>query len=261
MKQVLTQEERLDFLIVYLLQEQIKYKFNSIPETVEEKRQLFRSLMNIRPPVPIGSEYLKVQNEYLKERLIEKGITEKASLKSIQPGLYLWKGDITTLAVDAIVNAANRQMLGCFVPCHPCIDNAIHTYSGVQLRLECDRIMSEQQSEEPIGRAKITKAYNLPCRYVLHTVGPVIYRDVSEKDCILLSSCYHACLDLAVAYNLKSVAFCCISTGEFHFPNKLAAEIAIQTVKEYQEKNPDTIEVIFNVFKDIDYEIYNSLLQ
>ena len=189
--------------------------------------------MNVRPPIPASKDFLKVQDAYLTQRLAERGMTKMEDLKPVQPGIYLWQGDITTLAVDAIVNAANSGMLGCFVPCHGCIDNAIHTYAGVQLRLECSEIMQRQGHEEETGHAKITKAYNLPCRYVLHTVGPIIYDSVTQRDCDLLASCYHSCLDLAAANNLYSVAFCCISTGEFHFPNELAARIAIQTVKEW----------------------------
>lgn len=256
----MTQNERLNFLISYLLNEQTEYKNITVPTAIEDKRRLFRSLMNVRPPVPAGRDFLEIQDEYLKERLIERGVTRKEELTPIQPGLYLLKGDITTLAADAIVNAANSQLLGCFVPCHSCIDNAIHTYAGVQLRLECEHIMAQQQSEERAGLAKITKAYNLPCRYVLHTVGPIIFGAVTDKDCELLASCYRSCLELTAAYDLKSVAFCCISTGEFHFPNKLAAEIAVRTVKEYQKENPSKMEVIFNVFKDSDYKIYRRLL-
>lgn len=178
----------------------------------------------------------------------------------MRPGLYLWQGDITTLAVDAIVNAANSGMTGCYIPCHGCIDNAIHTYAGVQLRLECARIMAGQRGEEPVGQAKITKAYNLPCRYVLHTVGPMIEGTVTKTDREQLSGCYRSCLDLAAANGLHSVAFCCISTGEFHFPNELAAQIAIETVQDWQQRNPDKIEVIFNVFKDSDRELYKRLL-
>ena len=173
----------------------------------------------------------------------------------------MWQGDITTLAVDAIVNAANSQMLGCFVPCHGCIDNAIHSASGIQLRLECARIMAKQGFEEPTGRAKITEAYNLPCRYVLHTVGPIIYGKVTVESRRLLAECYRSCLELAAAYELKSIAFCCISTGEFHFPNELAARIAIETVKEYRQTHHNPMEVVFNVFKDSDYEIYERLLE
>lgn len=182
-------------------------------------------------------------------------------LTPVQPGLYLWQGDITTLAVDAIVNAANRQVLGCFIPCHGCIDNAIHSYTGVQLRLECARIMAGQKEAEPAGKSKITKAYHLPSRYVLHTVGPIIHGAVTNTDRDLLASCYRSCLELAAANDLHSVAFCCISTGEFHFPNELAAEIAIQTVQIWQRQNPDQIKVIFNVFKDSDYAIYKRLLE
>ena len=178
----------------------------------------------------------------------------------VQPGLYLWQGDITTLAVDAIVNAANSQMLGCFAPCHGCIDNAIHTYVGVQLRHECAKLMREQE-EEPTGSAKITKAYNLPCRHVLHTVSPIIFGTVTREERDQLASCYRSCLTLAAQNGLHSVAFCCISTGEYHFPRVLAAEIAIQTVKKWQGQNPNWIEVIFNVFRDSDHEIYQRALR
>ncbi len=261
MMQFITQEQRLDFLIRYLLDENEVYERISLPTKLREKQSLLRSLMNVRPPAPVSQEFMSVQDEYLKEHLAERGITKIEELIPVQPGIYLWQGDITTLATDAIVNAANSQMLGCFVPCHGCIDNAIHTYAGVQLRLACAHIMAKQKTEEHTGGAKITKAYNLPCRYVLHTVGPVIYGTVTKRDCEWLASCYRSCLELAEYYHLQSVAFCCISTGEFHFPNQLAAEIAIQTVKEWQQKNSSPIEVIFNVFKDSDYEIYKRLLQ
>lgn len=255
----MTQDERLDKLICYLLREKAEYKTIPIPDSAADKRRLLRSLMNVRPPAPVSEDFLKVQDEYLQGVLAEKQVIRTADLTPVQPGLYLWQGDITTLAVDAIVNAANSAMLGCFVPCHGCIDNAIHSAAGVQLRLECARIMA-QQAEEPTGRAKITRAYNLPCRYVLHTVGPIIDGRVTKQDRELLASCYRSCLELAATYGLKSIAFCCISTGEFHFPNELAAEIAIRTVKDYQQQNPNRMEVIFNVFKDCDYEIYKKLL-
>lgn len=260
MTQPITQGQRLDFLIRCLLNENEEYKNREIPAGQPDKRRLLRSLMNVRTPVPASEEFLKVQDAYLQERLAERGVTEPENLTPIQPGIYLWQGDITTLAADAIVNAANSRMLGCFVPCHGCIDNAIHTYAGIQLRMECARIMAGQRKEEATGKAKITKAYNLPCRYVLHTVGPIIYGTVTKTDCELLAGCYRSCLKLAAAYGLKSVAFCCISTGEFHFPNELAAEIAIQTVRTWQQQNSNRIEVIFNVFKDSDYEIYKRLL-
>lgn len=254
------QEEKLNYLIRFLLQEKEMYKTISIPKNAEDKRRLLRSLMNVRPPAPISSKFLEIQDEYLKAETAAKGITQIEDLPQRKDRLYLWQGDITTLAADAIVNAANSQMLGCFVPCHGCIDNAIHSAAGVQLRLECANIMGQQQSEEPTGRAKITKGYNLPCRFILHTVGPIIYGAVTKRDCELLANCYISCLELAAFYQLKSVAFCCISTGEFHFPNEWAAKIAIQTVKKYQHKNQKGLEVIFNVFKDSDYEIYKRLL-
>ena len=256
----MTQEERLDFLISQLLCESAEYKDIPVPTAQEEKRQLLRALMNVRPPRPASDEFLRVQDEYLKERLAERGgMTTLKDLSLAEPGIYLWQGDITTLAVDAIVNAANSQLLGCFSPCHGCIDNAIHTYAGVQLRLECARIMAAQKTEEPAGRAKITSAYNLPSDYVLHTVGPIVYGSVTQRNRTELAGCYRSCLDLAAANGLSSVAFCCISTGEFHFPNKAAAEIAVQTVREWQQEHSDTVSVIFNVFKEIDYDIYRKI--
>ena len=259
MEKLVTQEQRADFLIRWLLNEREEYENLEIPVSSAEKRRLLRSLINVRPPIPASSEFLTVQDAYLQERLAERGVTRIEDLSPVRPGIYLWQGDITTLAADAIVNAANSQMLGCFVPCHGCIDNAIHTYAGVQLRTECASIMAGQEAE-PTGSAKITKAYNLPCRYVLHTVGPIIYGSVTETDRKLLADCYRSCLELASAYGLRSVAFCRISTGEFHFPNRRAAEMAIKTVGEWQEENPGQMEVIFNVFKDNDYKIYQQLL-
>ena len=256
----MTQDERLDYLLRCLLAERKEYAGIRLPDALSEKRRLLRSLMNVRPPVPASAEFLAVQDAYLQTRLAERGIAKLRDLESVRPGLYLWQGDITTLAVDAIVNAANSGMLGCFVPCHGCIDNVIHTYAGVQLRLECFEMMQRQGHEEATGHAKITKAYNLPCRFVLHTVGPIVCGGVTQTDRELLASCYRSCLELAAEYGLHSVAFCCISTGEFHFPNELAAQIAIQTVTAWQRQNPDTIEVIFNVFKDSDYAVYKRLL-
>lgn len=257
----MTQDERLDYLLHCLLAEHKEYADIHVPDDLFEKRRLLRSLMNVRSPIPASAEFLAVQDAYLQERLSERVVTRLMDLKPAQPGLYLWQGDITTLAVDAIVNAANSQMLGCFVPCHGCIDNAIHTYAGVQLRLECAHVMSAQKEEEPTGGAKITKAYNLPCHYVLHTVGPIIHGSVNQTDRELLASCYRSCLDLAAEISLHSMAFCCISTGEFHFPNELAAQIAIQTVTDWQKQNANQMEVIFNVFKDSDYKIYERLLR
>ena len=257
----MTQDERLDFLLRYLLAERKEYASIRMPNSVSEKRHLLRSLMNVRPPIPASAEFLAVQDAYLQARLSERGVTRLGELKPAQPGIYLWQGDITTLAADAIVNAANSQMLGCFVPCHGCIDNAIHTYAGVQLRLACAAAMRQQGQEEATGHAKITKAYNLPCRFVLHTVGPIICGSVTKADRELLASCYRSCLDLAAETGLHSVAFCCISTGEFHFPGELAAEIAVHTVQAWRQQHPNQIEVIFNVFKNSDYEIYQRLFQ
>lgn len=256
----MTQEERLLYLIKFLIKENDELKSLDIPTEDTSRKRLLRSLMNVRPPKSATKDFLKVQDEYLQREKAEKGIISLADIPFVKSGIYLWQGDITRLSVDAIVNAANSAMLGCFVPCHGCIDNAIHSAAGIELRLECSRIMEKQKIEEPTGKAKITKAYNLPCRYVLHTVGPIIYGEVTQRDCNLLSDCYRSCLELAAEYQLKSIAFCCISTGEFHFPNEVAAEIAIQTVKDYQKKNPSDMEVIFNVFKDYDYKIYKQLL-
>lgn len=256
----MTQTERLAFLINYLLNENSKLQSIDIPTQDIERKRLLRSLMNIRPPKTVSKEFLKVQDAYLQEECTRKGVISLTGLSPEQPGIYLWQGDITRLSVDAIVNAANSAMLGCFVPCHGCIDNAIHSAAGVELRLECSRIIEKQKTKEPTGKAKITKAYNLPCRYVIHTVGPIIYGEVTGKECDLLSECYRSCLELAAAYQLKTIAFCCISTGEFHFPNEKAAEIAIQTVQDYQRKSQNSLEVVFNIFKDSDYQIYKQLL-
>lgn len=256
----MTQAERCLYLIKYLINENDELKSLEIPSEQTAAKRLLRSLMNIRPPKPVSNDFLAVQDAYLQEELSEKGTVRIEELSSMQPGIYLWKGDITRLSADAVVNAANSALLGCFVPCHGCIDNAIHSAAGIELRLECSRIMEKQKTEEPAGRAKITKGYQLPSRYVIHTVGPIVYGEVTERDCELLAGCYRSCLELAAAYRLKSIAFCCISTGEFHFPNEEAAQIAVHTVQEWQKQNQHRIEVIFNVFKEYDYEIYKRLL-
>ena len=252
----MTKNEKLLYLIKYLLSEDSRYKNIHIPEDEKARFDLFRSLVNVRPPKPASEEFLRVQNEFLREEILAKGITDVADLKPISGNIYLWKGDITTLRCGAIVNAANSQMLGCFQPCHSCIDNAIHTFSGVQLRLECDKIMQEQGYDEPTGQAKMTPAYNLPCDRIIHTVGPIVQGRLTQTHCRLLESCYKSCLEIAKENNIDSVAFCCISTGVFGFPQKEAAEIAIDTVRKYLEE----IKVIFNVFKESDYEIYRKQL-
>lgn len=254
------QRERRIYLIQELLKENQAYSEVKIPETSVEQKQLLRGLMNIRLPRQVGEEFLKIQDEYLQEEIRRKGITETDSLIPVQEEIYLWQGDITTLRCDAIVNAANSQMLGCFCPNHGCIDNAIHTFSGIQLREACAKLMEEQGQEEKTGEAKITPAFNLPCNYVLHTVGPIVGWRLTENDKKLLASCYRSCLELAEKHGVRSIAFCCISTGEFHFPNDKAAEIAVRTVKEYKRQTGSRIEVIFNVFKDLDKEIYRKLL-
>lgn len=258
----MTQIERLERLNGYLLGEMPQYKDQAKQFGTDKAPQfrLFRSLVNIRPPKVANSEFIRLQDEFLQTETERKGITDIAELKPIQDGLYLWQGDITKLHSDAIVNAANSGMLGCFCPCHGCIDNATHTYAGVQLRLECAELMHEQGHDEPTGTAKITKAYNLPCRYVIHTVGPIVSGIVTEEDERLLASCYRSCLALAEQNNIESIAFCCISTGEFHFPNRRAAEIAIDTIKEYRTATGSQIKVVFNVFKNEDYNIYRGLL-
>ncbi|WP_428258902.1 protein-ADP-ribose hydrolase [Gallibacter sp. Marseille-QA0791] len=254
------QDERLVYLIEYLMGERDEYRRLSIPEEKEDRRRLLRSLMNVRPPDPVSDDFLKVQDEYLRQRLEERGVTTVAQLTPVRRHIYLWQGDITTLKADAIVNAANSGMLGCFVPCHGCIDNAIHTYAGVQLRMECRRLMEKQGDPEPAGQARITGGYNLPAAHVIHTVGPVVRGSVTEKDREMLRACYRSCLELADKSGLKSIAFCCVSTGEFHFPNEEAARIAVETVTGYLDEKDVEMEVIFNVFKDEDLEIYRRLL-
>ncbi len=254
------QTERREFLIRSLLQEREEYKNIVIPENEDKQRYLLRGLLNIRPAHEVTAAFLDVQNEYLREEIAEKGITDVAALTPVREGLYLWQGDITTLRCDAIVNAANSGLTGCYAPNHICIDNAIHTFAGVELRCECAKIMEKQGYPEPTGQAKITSAYNLPCRYVVHTVGPIIKGAVTVRDEELLASCYRSCLELASENDVESIAFCCISTGEFHFPNEVAARIAVKTVNEFLNKETSVKKVVFNVFKDRDRGIYERLL-
>ncbi|MBQ6744438.1 MAG: protein-ADP-ribose hydrolase [Acidaminococcaceae bacterium] len=254
------QEERRLYLIRELLHEQPRYRNIEISKDHAEQKKLLRSLMNIRMAAPISEAFLQTQDEYLQETIKEKGITDIKDLIPAEEGIYLWQGDITTLKCDAIVNAANSGMTGCYQPCHNCIDNCIHTYAGVQLRNACAEIIEKQGYEEPTGCAKITSAFNLPCKYVLHTVGPIVQGHLTKEHEELLASCYRSCLELADENGVKSVAFCCISTGVFMFPNERAAEIAVQTVRDYRKEKNSGIEVIFNVWKDEDYEIYRELL-
>ena len=256
----MSQESKRLYLINKLLEEDSRYRGMSLPDDEYEQKRILRSLLNIRPPKRIEQEFLTIQNEYLQRELEQLGITDLESLKPLKDDLYLWQGDITLLRCGAIVNAANSGMTGYYVPCHSCIDNCIHTYAGIQLRLECSEIMKQQGYNEPTGRAKITKAYNLPCDYVLHTVGPIINGVVTRQDEQMIESCYRSCMELAEKNDIQSIAFCCISTGVFHFPNQRAAEIAVDTVQKYKAETGSRMKVIFNVFKDLDYEIYRELL-
>ena len=250
---------RLDYLIDYLLKEDPQYSEMQIPSDLQDKRDLFRALCNVRPPKPVSEEFLRLQDEELQVQLQEKGVVDLPDVP-----IQFWQGDITRLRVDAIVNAANSQMLGCFHPLHKCIDNAIHSAAGVQLREECHQMMLRQGHEEPTGTAKITKAYNLPCKHVIHTVGPIVPTGIPTKlQQEQLASCYRSVMLIANENNLESVAFCCISTGEFRFPNQLAAEIAVKTVSAFFVENPECSikQVVFNVFKDVDKRIYEGLLK
>ena len=249
---------RLDNLINYLLSERNNLGNIAIPESQQDKFRLYRSLVNIRPAWEADERFLQAEDEYLTLLTESKGITDIADLTPIEDGIYLWQGDITTLKCGTIVNAANSGMTGCWQPCHSCIDNCIHTFAGVRLRYECDRIMQEQGHEEPTGRAKITQAYNLPCDYVIHTVGPIVQGPLTDEHSRLLESSYRSCLELAVQNGIESIAFCCISTGVFGFPQREAAKIAARTVRDFRKTH--AIKVIFNVFKEDDYEIYKELL-
>lgn len=255
------QEERRRYLIEELLREQPCCRWQQIPADADHQKVLLRSLLNVRRPEAVSPEFLEVQDVYLQEELAAKGITRLSDLRPVQEGIYLWRGDITTLKCGAIVNAANSGMTGCYQPCHHCIDNCIHTYAGVQLRLKCAEIMARQGFEEPVGQAKITPSYNLPCDYVIHTVGPAVHGKLTRQHCELLESCYRSCLSLADEKQVSSMAFCCISTGVFMFPNDRAAEIAVRTVQEYKAETESKIKVIFNVFKEQDEQIYRKLLR
>ena len=263
----MTQAERLDFLVEAFKADSDQYKNIQTPANADGKRRLLRSLMNVRMPKSMDDAVLAVQNEYLRERILDAGIVELSDIPVIRNGLSIWQGDITRLAVDAIVNAANSQMLGCFVPMHTCIDNCIHTFAGVQLRADCARQMSERRKkygvdyEQPTAIPMLTDAYNLPAKKIIHIVGPIVQGSLTpalEKD---LADCYQNTLDLCAEHGLCSVAFCCISTGVFCFPNKRAAEIAVGTVENWLSEHKGKIDrVIFNVFKDEDKAYYEKLL-
>ena len=227
-------EQRV-WMIEQLLNEDEAYKGYGIPSDAQEQKNMLRALMNIRPPRKISKDFLDIQDEYLSVENEAAGIVDVDTLSpcSSDKRLYIWQGDITTIKIDAIVNAANSGMTGCYRALHNCIDNCIHSRAGIQLRLKCNDIIQQQGHEEPTGQAKITPAYNLPCKYVLHTVGPIVDGRLTQQHCDLLASCYHSSLEVAEKNGLHSIAFCCISTGVFMFPKERAAEIAVQTVKEY----------------------------
>jgi O-acetyl-ADP-ribose deacetylase (regulator of RNase III) len=255
------QQERREFLIRSLLDERAEYRNMPIPASEERQKMLLRSLMNVRPPAPISDKFLSVQDEYLQAENESRGIVDLTTLTPARDGIYLWRGDITTLKCGAIVNAANSGMTGCYQPCHSCIDNCIHTYAGVELRNYCNDIMQRQGHSEPVGCAKITPAFNLPCDYVIHTVGPTVVGKLTQRHKDQLEKCYLSCLKIADENKVKSIAFCCISTGVFMFPNEEAARIAVDTVLKYRESNNTPLEVIFNVFKQSDERIYERLLK
>ena len=273
----MTRDQIINALIEMLLAEMPEMKLSA--SKVKSKRKLLRALMNVRPPAPIQPSFLKLQDQLLQMEATDKGVVfidqiptveemfgamksartpEARKIAVVRRKIRLWQGDITRLKVDAIVNAANSQLLGCFIPCHNCIDNAIHSAAGLELRQACCELMTKQDHEEPIGRAKITPAFNLPSKFVIHTVGPIVSGQLTVDDEKMLAQCYLSCLKLAVKKNLSSIAFCCISTGEFHFPNERAAQIAVDTVKNFLIDN--SIEVVFNVFKDLDLTVYQKIL-
>lgn len=261
----MTQQERCLRLIQLLAAE--RGETFEVPDDEDGRRALLRALMNVRMPEPAAPELLELQDAYLKERLLERGVHApgEATPAPGEPGLSLWQGDITTLAADAVVNAANSQMLGCFVPGHHCIDNAIHSFAGIQLRLECYRRMRERAAsglgeEFPTGEALVTPAFNLPSKHVIHTVGPIVGWRPGPRDELALTRCYESCLAAADAAGCTNVAFCCISTGVFHYPNEDAARVALSAVRAYKRRTDSPIEVIFNVFLPVDYQIYARLL-
>lgn len=266
----MTRIEQINFLIEKLISEMPEYKKEArmCPSDLVPRRNMLRGLMNVRPPMPLDDDFCKIQDELLIAERNEKGIIHfkdlPASRKNKQ--IILWQGDITRIDTDAIVNAANSALLGCFVPGHYCIDNAIHSFAGLQLRDACNEIMKKKGHLEETGKAEITAGYNLPAKYIIHTVGPVV-QSFNDSNKNMLALCYKNCIELASTHcdntgekDIHSIAFCCISTGVFHFPNKDAAEIAVKTVEEFIAKTGSNIIVVFNVFKNEDYEIYQKLL-
>ena len=270
----MTQQERLDILVDRFKEDSGQYRDLQVPDNIMDKRRILRSLMNIRLPGELDKETLQIQDAYLQERNAENGIVSVEEIAPISASgsrmphadqIAVWQGDITRLAADAIVNAANSQMLGCFVPLHTCIDNCIHTFAGVQLRAECDRNMQSlrmrygRSYEQPTAVPMLNDAYNLPAKKIIHVVGPVVQGRLTKEHEQLLSACYTSCLDLAAENGLESIAFCCISTGVFMFPNQRAAEIAVETVRNWLDETGSRMKVVFNVYKDLDLKIYSKL--
>ena len=260
------QAERRRLLIEALLSERDEQPSQHIPADAKQQRALLRALMNIRPPRALDADLLSVQDTYLTTEIDRRGIVDAASIPSLEPSdpvrarMHLWRGDITRLAADAIMNAANSQMLGCFVPGHHCIDNAIHTYAGMQLRLACAELMDEQGHDEPTGRVKVTPGFNLPCRYVLHTVGPIVpNRSPLPRHASQLRSCYRSCLEAATNLGCETLAVCCLSTGIFGYPPHEAARIALEEVTQHLADTDSALHVIFDVFSEADERIYREL--
>jgi O-acetyl-ADP-ribose deacetylase (regulator of RNase III) len=256
-------EEMVKRMIAILLKEEPGHSFYAAntPKEYKYQRMVLRGLMNLRDPLPLNQEFINLQDQLLQDELQEKGVIDVFSLPGTSyPRIALFQGDITRLKTDAIVNAANSQMLGCFVPGHNCIDNCIHSAAGLQLRDECYHLMLAQKHEEKTGSAKITLGYNLPAKYVIHTVGPIVEVRPTLQNQKDLASCYRACLDLAVAHRCRSIVFPCISTGVFGYPKKEAAKLAVETVDFYMVQHPEAPVVVFDTFKDEDYLIYQELL-
>ena len=263
----MTEEQRLAFLTEAFKEDSIRYRDLETPPDIEGKRRLLRSLLNLRPPKPLAGKILRIQDEYLRERAREKGIVTLREIPAARGRLSLWQGDITRLRVDAIVNAANNEMLGCFVPMHSCIDNCIHSFAGVELRRECFEKMESLRARygteytQPTAVPILTEGYNLPARKVIHVVGPIVEGRLEKRHEEELAACYRNVLDLCRKNGLRSVAFCAISTGVFSFPGKRASKIAVKTVEAWLREDPDGVDrVIFNVFKDEDRRYYEALL-
>lgn len=251
-------EKLVDELLGYLINEDERLENFEIPSNYIEKRNLLRGIINLRAPYPISEDILVLEDQLLQLELKEKEVTDESEIETREDCIALWQGDLTTLKIEAIVNPGNSALLGCFIPNHSCLDNQIHTFAGIRLRLVCNKIM--QGKEEKVGQAKITDAYNLPCDYVIHTVGPMITGNVTKKEEELLAKCYKSCLDLAKEKNIKTIAFPTISTGVFSFPKELASKIAVSTVKEYIKENPNTFDkIVFDVYEEEDKAYYDRL--